>query len=297
MYKQIAPFFLYCLSPVHAGSGSEIGLVDLPVQREKHTGFPKIESSSLKGAIRATVVENLEAAGQLEQKGKSMELVFGSTPNKDGKESVAGAIALADARVLLFPVKSVRGVFAWVTCPFVINRFNQEMELYNLSEKKLPLAQAKTMSSDQLFVVNGKLVLEEYTFEMSVEQTTKELAQKLDQLIFAGEGTLTQRLVVLEDDDFADFVKLSTEINARICIDPATGIVKDGALWYEENVPPETVFYSSLFAGKCRTTAAGEFHSEEQVLAFMQDEQIFPQVFQLGGNSTLGRGIMRKIWL
>lgn len=55
MYTKVKPFLLHAISSVHPGSGSEVGLVDLPIQREKHTGFPKIESSSLKGAIRSTV--------------------------------------------------------------------------------------------------------------------------------------------------------------------------------------------------------------------------------------------------
>ncbi|MCX7999648.1 MAG: RAMP superfamily CRISPR-associated protein [Leptospiraceae bacterium] len=52
MYKIAKPFFLLCQSSLHVGSGNEIGLIDLPIQREKHTNFPKIESSSLKGALR-----------------------------------------------------------------------------------------------------------------------------------------------------------------------------------------------------------------------------------------------------
>ena len=52
MYKISKPVFLYCLTSLHAGSGSSLGVVDLPIQRERHTSFPKIESSSLKGAFR-----------------------------------------------------------------------------------------------------------------------------------------------------------------------------------------------------------------------------------------------------
>ena len=52
MFKCKHPLFLQCQTPLHAGSGSEIGLVDLPIQRERHTTFPKIEASSLKGALR-----------------------------------------------------------------------------------------------------------------------------------------------------------------------------------------------------------------------------------------------------
>ena len=47
------PFFIKVITPLHAGSGSDLGVVDLPIQREAHTAFPKIEGSSLKGAIRS----------------------------------------------------------------------------------------------------------------------------------------------------------------------------------------------------------------------------------------------------
>ena len=40
-------------TPLHMGTGTELGVVDLPVQREKHTGFPKGEASSIKGTFRS----------------------------------------------------------------------------------------------------------------------------------------------------------------------------------------------------------------------------------------------------
>ena len=52
MFKQAKPLFLIVETPLHAGSGSDLGIVDLPIQREKHTDYPKIEASGLKGSIR-----------------------------------------------------------------------------------------------------------------------------------------------------------------------------------------------------------------------------------------------------
>ena len=52
MYQLAKPFFITCETPMHAGSGSDLGVIDLPIQRERHTSYPKIESSSLKGSIR-----------------------------------------------------------------------------------------------------------------------------------------------------------------------------------------------------------------------------------------------------
>ena len=52
MYKIARPLFFRCITPMHVGCGSDLGIVDLPIQREKHTGYPKIESSGIKGCIR-----------------------------------------------------------------------------------------------------------------------------------------------------------------------------------------------------------------------------------------------------
>jgi CRISPR-associated protein Cmr4 len=52
MYKKAKTFFMVLETPLHAGSGADLGIVDLPIQRERHTGIPKIEASGLKGCIR-----------------------------------------------------------------------------------------------------------------------------------------------------------------------------------------------------------------------------------------------------
>lgn len=298
MFTKVAPMLLYSVSSVHAGSGSEVGVVDLPIQRERHTGFPKIESSSLKGAIRATV-----ELGPSDR--EKVELAFGSAPaggsDQNNQSSVAGALTFSDARILLFPVKSLKGVFAYITCPYVISRFNNDLETYCPGFPLLPIPESNTVSSDLLVVGDkSQIVLEEYTYTVKVDQTTKELADRLCSAIFqtdTGKGRLAGRLVVLSDDEFADFVQLSTEVNARVRVDSKTGIVTSGALWYEENLPPETVLYAFVFAGEPRVNEPEALKSAEEVLGFVKDDEVFSPVFQLGGNNTLGRGMLRRIWL
>ena len=43
----------YAASPIHAGSGASVATVDLPIQRERHTGWPHIQASEVKGALRS----------------------------------------------------------------------------------------------------------------------------------------------------------------------------------------------------------------------------------------------------
>ena len=46
--------FIHALTGVHPGGGTALGVVDLPVQRERHTQWPMIPGSSLKGVLRDT---------------------------------------------------------------------------------------------------------------------------------------------------------------------------------------------------------------------------------------------------
>ncbi|KZN97404.1 type III-B CRISPR module RAMP protein Cmr4 [Aeribacillus pallidus] len=299
MYSLVRPFLLHAITSVHAGSGSEIGLVDLPIQREKHTGFPKIESSSLKGALRYTIETPLNQDEKKKMKLEKLELIFGSNKKEqNNNDTQSSAIALSDARILMFPVKSMRGIFAWITCPQVLKRFNDEILLHKLNVEPLVVPEAKTVSSERLIVANDHIVLEEYNFSVKITDEAKTLVEQLSALVKKELYTeLRDRIVVLEDDDFADFVKLSTEINARIKINQETGTVDNGALWYEENVPPETIFYSFLYIGQIRGNGVEGLKSAEDVEKFLVEEGHFPDVFQLGGNSTLGRGMLRRIWV
>ena len=53
----------YTLSPLHAGSGQAVGAVDLPIQRERHTGWPHVQASGVKGAFRHWFYRYYEANG------------------------------------------------------------------------------------------------------------------------------------------------------------------------------------------------------------------------------------------
>lgn len=306
MFSHSGLLFLHAVTSIHAGSGSELGLVDLPIQREKHTNYPKIESSSLKGAIRAAVMAAVEKTvrKQVENSliASRVQMVFGKESAENQSDAQAGAISFSDARLLLFPVKSLRGVFAWITCPLVLKRFNEELKLYRRESNLLtiPSGEGACVASNTL-IVNPrtdvkKVVLEEYTYNVRLMNECQELASQLAELVFEGiDNGFSDRLMVLPDDDFMDFVTLSTEVNARIRIDPKTGTVQPGALWYEENVPPETVFYSYCFAGNSRITNQ-EMMKADEVLSFLKQAEVFPACFQLGGNSSLGKGILRRIW-
>ena len=43
--------YLFTRTPLHVGAGSSVGAIDQPVVRERHTGFPIIPGSSIKGVL------------------------------------------------------------------------------------------------------------------------------------------------------------------------------------------------------------------------------------------------------
>ena len=341
MFKLAKPVFFICETPLHAGSGSELGIVDLPIQRERHTDFPKIEGSSLKGGIREAFEELLErqknghgvlretpskirllnkfltiaakCPGKKEgeeqkkiQLEEAIELAFG--PENAGNDAHAGALGFTDARLLLFPVKSMKGVFAWITCPKALQQFQNDLKLSDIN-LGFELPGEKTAPNGcQLFVQGNKIVLEEYTFEITAEHTNRENCSKLANWLsnnlfpqqepvydYWREKILTD-VVVLSNDDFRDFVMLSTEVITRIKINNDTGTVQQGALFTEEYLPAESMLYSLALASPIFHDNKGIFKqngmSEETVvMEFFRNG--LPDVIQLGGNATIGKGIVR----
>ncbi len=311
MFQLASPLFLTCETPLHAGSGDSLGIVDMPIQRERHTSFPKIEASSLKGALRESFEEKFLKENPKRDHPRVLK-AFGP----DGGDLNAGALGFTDARLLLFPVKSMKGVFAWITCPKVLKQFSEDLKLsvkleisgqISSEEKK-----AVPLSDETSLGFGGNFVLEEYTFgkagKADLKIDGKPLADWLaDHLFTAGSywhGKAKTDILLLTDDDFKDFVDLSTEVITRTKINNETGTVQSGALFTEEYLPSESVLYSLVLASPefLNTTEIKERdeHGERKhrrpekadgILKFFTDN--LQPVFQLGGNATLGKGLLR----
>lgn len=294
MFKKGVPIFLKVLTPLHAGTGQELGIVDLPIQRERHTGFPKIESSGLKGSIREVMKELL---GENDSR---IEAAFGPENGSDH----AAMLGFTEARLLLFPVKSARGVFAFITCPLAVQRLIRELKIISINDLP-PLPSENTVpASSNVFIEtrDGKknVILEEYSFEVRKDENTQKLAEWIKSK--AGVENAPEKLVVIPDSEFKDLVNLGTEVITRIRIDSDTGVVKKGALFTEEFLPSETVLYSivlstPLMSEKITKAFDSQVPEERatQVLEFLFSN--LPAVIQIGGDATLGKGLVAiKRW-
>lgn len=300
MFDRAAILFLYTETPLHAGSGTSLGIVDLPIQRERTTGYPMIQASGLKGCLRDV------AAGDTQK----VEIVFG--PETQRASDHAGALSVGDARVLLFPVRSLAGVFAWVTSQNVLARFKREAEMAGLQVNWDPIGPAPTdegtafVANGSEVVANGRVVLEEFAFTAQANNTVAHIAKWFqDKAMPQGDEytywreSLEKRLVILPENAFRDFVQLSTEVIARVRIDDTKKTVERGGLWTEEHLPSETLLYATLFASKPRVKD-DELPDDwkqandrvEKILEFVR-EAVDGKRLQLGGDATVGRGIVK----
>lgn len=288
MFEAKTMLYVYVETPLHAGSGRALGAVDLPIQRERVTGYPIVQASSLKGRLRA------EARAK---KLANLEIVFG--PETDKASDHAGAFSTGDAKILLFPVRSLAGVFAWTTSVEVLNRFLRDAAMvgvqpeWTLSTKP---AQGKALVSGNALKAGDKVVLEEFAFTPQQEGIVQTIGQWLtnNALPQGNEyqywrDELPKRLVILPNDDFRDFVTFSTEVVTRIKIKPETKTVdkETGALWTEENLPTDTLLYAPLLATPSRAPN-GPRLTGQQVLDEVKNLKLTR--IQLGGNETVGRG-------
>jgi CRISPR-associated protein Cmr4 len=249
---------------LHPGSGDSAGAVDLPVAREKHTGYPVIFGSSLKGALREVV----EAA-----EGKSeADAIF-------GKPEEAGSVSVTDARLILLPVRSLASHFRWVTCPYLLERYQRDCELAGSSVNiDIPKVEDGTAAGTK--EQEGMIFLEELSFLVSKKEDLGEIAKGLGHLIRHKEAKdrLRESLLVISDGEFAHFAANGLAVNARNVLDDATKTSKN--LWYEETIPPDAVFYSLLFSPGGRDAVA-------EKLQHLLRERPYLRV---GGNETVGQG-------
>ncbi|MCX7683497.1 MAG: type III-B CRISPR module RAMP protein Cmr4 [Anaerolineae bacterium] len=293
MFQAKRMLFIYVETPLHAGTGRSLGTVDLPIQRERATHYPMIQASSLKGRLRA---EMREQKGWLDDHPELVAL-FGKAG--DSGENWAGAISPGDARILLFPVRSLAGVFAWTTSVDALARFLRAAEMVGLKPGwTLPPAPDKErawVNGDALKADAQNIVLEEFSFaaDLSQAETVRKIGQWLANNALPEAGydywkqALPKKLCILHEDAFRDFVLYGTEVQTHVRLDPDKKTVQSGALWTTESLPVDTLLYAPLMATPARD---GSGMNAEKVLEKIAELNLTRT--QLGGDETTGQGMV-----
>jgi len=260
---------LHALTPLHVGTGQAVGNVDLPIAREKATGFPIVPASALKGVLRDYFTAHSWATQ-----------AFGDTDQ-------AGAWVFTDLRILCLPVRSFFGVFAYATCPLILERLRRHAEAFGITGfENLSVAVDGTqiaLTRDSALHKDGKVYLEDLDLAVKTGQQVDTVAQAIADKLQLGGGERSHfmaRFAVVSNDVFTFLSETATEVVARVRLEDNTKTVASGGLWYEEAVPAEAIFYG--FVGAT---------SAEPSLASLQIDQ----PLQIGGDATIGRGLCKVV--
>lgn len=296
-FQKIGILGLYAETPLHCGTEAAVGYIDLPIQRERHTRYPVIPGSTIKGVLKDEMKESLR---------DELKKYFGEVESDD-KATTPGMVSFGDGIIVLFPVRSTDGPFQWVTCPHVLERVWRALDE---KEKIEEPGQEKAWAKDDGTVLVEEIALKKETKEGLFENEGP-LAKFL-KLIPDSDGfkytkeVLLSRLLVLNDRDFQEIVENGTEVLTRIKLnifgttttikgdedkklaremlskqlghDPNDAEFNDacqGNMFVEEVVPPETLFLCVLRASKDNNFMA----------------KGIPDIIRLGGDETIGRGL------
>lgn len=265
------PLIVFTRTPLHVGAGSSVGAIDQPVQRERHTGYPVMPGSGIKGVLRDHFHASL---------GPDLDDVFGRGGDDQEAEFSAGKISFGEARLLCFPVRSAKGSFTLATSLHALSRYKRDAGLkIELPDKP----KDATCLAGEVCTIDRKgaqgVVLEEYRFARAGEfpkAWEEHLSGLLDDAVLQG---AKGRFVLLSDGDLSHFAVNACQINQHVRISDETGTAEKGGLFNEESVPAETLFYSPL-------SALQKHDSVNRFFTSLETEQLV----QFGGNGTTGLG-------
>jgi CRISPR-associated protein Cmr4 len=258
--------YLFTRTPLHVGAGSSVGAIDQPIQRERHTGFPVIPGSSLKGVL-ADGADYLadRKTGTRSERGRA---VFGHESTKE-ENAASGGISFGEAKLLAFPVRSAKGCFAWLTCPLALQRWARATGA-NLGTLPSPTGYQSYHHESTL---GAAAVFEDFAFHRQGDFTQATLLTALITDSVWSQAA-AHHLALVSNDLFSHFAQNSCEVAQHVKIDDESGTASAGALFNQENVPAETLFYSTL----------------TEVRSGTLEKLTVPPVLQIGGDATTGLG-------
>jgi CRISPR-associated protein Cmr4 len=115
------------------------------------------------------------------------------------------------------------------------------------------------------------------------------------QELFESLAPQINRLLLISDQNFSFLVRTATEVQPQIKIDIDTGITVDGSLRYQELLPTDTVLYSLVFFAQERIG-----NKKDALVAEVVRNHLINAIsthIQMGGDMTLGRGMLAVRWL
>lgn len=244
---------LKTLTPLHVGASDGNGTVDVPIQREKAKGIPKVDATTIKGELM-------------------------------GNEKSDGSIVFSDLKLLFFPMKASRNIYSLISCPYILNRLYDQCYWNNIDSYddglKRMLLEVQNIKTGFAYVFDSddkKICIGEYIFK----------CKKVDNNGFLEK--FKNRMVILADSDFIELISNNTEITTRNRIDDNTKNTINSALFTQEFLPSEAILYGFINYFKNIT------HEKQGVFDDFLNKVDSKHKFRLGGNRSLGKGIIEII--
>nr|HID14939.1 type III-B CRISPR module RAMP protein Cmr4 [Anaerolineae bacterium] len=257
-----------------------------PIAREKGTEIPIVPGSSVKGVLRD--------ACEAKNGSDICTRIFG--PETGHAAEHAGAVQITDLRLVALPVRSLAGVFAWVTSPFLLRRLKRDAEFagHNDVPPVPDVSDTGTclVTPTSALRLGDDVILEDV--KMAAQDGAGAWAEWLAPILFDDETWQSEfqaRLCVVHDDVMAFLLQVGTEVTARIRLKDEEKTVARGALWYEEALPAESILAGLVAA----IPVAINGSTVQPNKVFTTVSKLVQEPLQVGGNATVGRGLCRLI--
>ena len=259
---------LYFETPLHASSGSIVGTIDQPVQRERTTQWPVIYASTIEGSLRTSYAQT---AGE-----KAAKTLFG--------DEADGGLSVGDARLLLFPVRSSAAPFLWVSCPAVISRFRRDLErTVGIEIPAAPSVKNEEIVTSAMWNHGDSSLAAE---DIVLKPRTGYDPSKLFSVLPADGGAydsfakeVEASFGLVSDEVFGFLVRTGTEVRV------AGGILgSESSPSYDESIPSDTLFYAPV-------VGMGTREARSAALASLVEG--CGTHLRIGGGEQIGRGWAR----
>ncbi|MGH9830880.1 MAG: type III-B CRISPR module RAMP protein Cmr4, partial [Blastocatellia bacterium] len=204
-------YWLHALSPTHVGTGQGVGYIDLPIHRDKVTGWPLIPGSAFKGVW----ADHFGATEERRGSGSKIGLAFGHASDGEPNSSNAGALVPTDARLVCLPIQSFQGTFAWCTSGLALQMLRRDLALAGMADlpQDFPTLRESEIhrTTTTKLEDNGRIFLQDLDFAGRKCAIATTWAEHLAGWVFAGEENkawrerFIERFAVLPDTIF-DFL-------------------------------------------------------------------------------------------
>ena len=192
-------------------------------------------------------------------------------------------------------MRCLAGIVSYVTAPFILRRYARDLARAGVPAPEQPGepgAGEAWVTPESVNRVQEKLVLEDLDLAARENDTAREWAKQIAQTAHPddteSQSDFISRFALLPCSIMSFLAETATEVRPGIAIDAGTGTVRTGALWYEENLPAETMLWG-VFALSASNNRKDRRSETELVGAMPSNDTLL----QLGGKAGVGRGLVR----